>query len=171
MTVWQLGTKVGRPHRLSVATRTSLAIDALSIANLPPKSLGSARTRGLRALCRTSCQLTHSILARLQGPRNHSVFPVHPDRTFRGHEQMRKNWSQIFATVPDIEAVLVRCTSEGDTTWAEWEWRGTRADGTPFAMRGVTIKGVHQDRIAWVRLYMKQVQEGGAGVRQSLGGR
>ena len=102
----------------------------------------------------------------------HSEFPAHPDRTFRGHEQMRKNWSQIFGAVPDIEAALLRCASEGDTAWAEWEWTGTRADDTPFAMRGVTIQGVQQDRIAWVRLYMEPVQEGGGGadegVRQSL---
>jgi hypothetical protein len=43
-------------------------------------------------------------------------------------------------------------------------------------MRGVTVQGVRQDRIAWVRLYMEPVQEedgGGAdeGVRQSLAGR
>ena len=71
-----------------------------------------------------------------------------------------------------MEAVLLCCTSEGDTAWAEWEWTGTRADGTLFAMRGVTIQGVQQDRISWVRLYMEPVQEGGggadAGVRQSL---
>jgi ketosteroid isomerase-like protein len=108
-------------------------------------------------------------------PDYHSEFPVHPDRTFRGHEQMRKNWTQIFGTVPDIEAVLLRCTSVRDTAWAEWEWRDTRADGTPFAMRGVTIQAVRQDRIVWARLYMEPVQEGGAGadegVRQSLAGR
>ena len=76
----------------------------------------------------------------------HSEFPVHPDRTFRGPEQMRKNWTQVFGAVPDIEAELLRCTSEGDTVWAEWEWRGTRADGAPFAMRGTTIQGVKHAR-------------------------
>ena len=108
-------------------------------------------------------------------PDYHSEFPAHPDRTFRGHEQMRKNWSEIFGAVPDIEAALLRYASEGDTAWAEWEWTGTRSDGAPFAMRGVTVQGVRQDRIAWVRLYMEPVQEGGGGadegVRQSLAGR
>jgi ketosteroid isomerase-like protein len=107
-------------------------------------------------------------------PDYHSEFPVHPDRTFRGLEQMRKNWTQIFGAVPDIEAELLRCTLEGDTVWAEWEWRGTRADGAPFTMRGTTIQGVKHERIAWVRLYMEPVQEGGGcadeGVRQSLAG-
>lgn len=89
-----------------------------------------------------------------------SEFPVHSDRAFRGHDQMRKNWSRIFSTVPDIEAVLLHCISEGDTAWAEGERRGTRADGAPSAMRGVTIQGVNQDRITWARLYMEPVQEG-----------
>ncbi len=105
----------------------------------------------------------------------HSEFPVHPDRTFRGHEQMRKNWTQIFGAVPDIKAALLRCASEGDTVWAEWEWTGTRADGAPFAIRGTTIQGVRNGLISWVRLYMEPVQEGGGGadegVRQSLAGR
>ena len=74
-------------------------------------------------------------LAACFDPDYHSEFPAHPDRTFRGHEQMRKNWSQIFGAVPDIEAVLLRYVSEGDTAWAEWEWTGTRADGTPFTSR------------------------------------
>lgn len=92
-----------------------------------------------------------------------SDVPSHPDRAFRGHEQMRRNWSGIFAAVPDIEATLVRSASEGDTAWAEWEWTGMRTDGAPFAMRGVTIQGVRQGRISWSRLYMEPVIEGGAG--------
>jgi ketosteroid isomerase-like protein len=89
-----------------------------------------------------------------------SVFPAHPDRAFRGHGQMRRNWAQIFGMVPDLEAELLRSAVEGDTAWAEWEWRGTRADGAPFVMRGVTIQGVRAGRIAWARLYMELVREG-----------
>ncbi len=99
-------------------------------------------------------------LAACFAPDYRSEFPVHPDRAFRGHEQMRKNWSQIFGAVPDIEAMLLRCTSDRDTAWAEWEWRGARADGTPFVMRGVTIQGIQRTQIAWVRLYMEPVHEG-----------
>jgi ketosteroid isomerase-like protein len=135
----------------------------------------SSPTAVLERLQRAINQHDLDALAACFEPDYHSEFPVHPNRTFRGDEQMRKNWTQIFGAVPDIEAVLLRCTSEGDTAWAQWEWKGTRADGTPFAMRGVTIQAVQQDRIAWVRLYMEPVQEGGAGadagVRQSLAGR
>ena len=34
--------------------------------------------------------------------------PAHPARSFRGRDQVRKNWAQIFAGVPDIETVPLR---------------------------------------------------------------
>ena len=43
--------------------------------------------------------------------------PVHPARSFRGREQVRKNWAQIFAAVPDLEADMVGCVSQGNTVW------------------------------------------------------
>ncbi len=103
-----------------------------------------------------------------------SEFPAHPDRTFRGHEQMRRNWAQIFGGVPDLAATLLACTVAGETAWAEWDWRGTRRDGAPFAMRGVTIQGIAGGRIAWVRLYMEPVEAVGVGsdaaVRRDVAG-
>jgi ketosteroid isomerase-like protein len=86
--------------------------------------------------------------------------PVHPDRAFNGQDQMRKNWAQIFGAVSDVEARLLRIGVEAETVWAEWDWRGTRRDGAAFAMRGVTIQGIQQDQITWVRLYMEAVQAG-----------
>ncbi len=113
-------------------------------------------------------------LAACFDPDYRSEFPAHPDRAFRGHAQMRKNWTQIFGALPDIESVLLGCVAQGDTVWAEWEWRGTRPDGVRQMMRGVTVQGVQRDRIAWVRMYMEPVQEGGAGsdaaVRQTVTG-
>jgi ketosteroid isomerase-like protein len=112
-------------------------------------------------------------LATCFAPDYDSTFPAHPDRGFSGHEQMRRNWAQIFAAVPDIEAWLLRWAAVGDTLWAEWDWHGTRADGAPFAMRGVTIQGVSSGRIIWARLYMEPVQQGAgpdAAVRQTLTG-
>src|SRR5690349_10156603 len=64
-----------------------------------------------------------------------SIFPAHPDRAFQGPTQVRKNWSQIFGALPNLEAVLLHSAVAGDTVWSEWEWRGTHADGTPFLMR------------------------------------
>lgn len=100
-------------------------------------------------------------MARCFAPDYRSEFPAHPNRAFRGHEQMRRNWSQIFRAVPDIEATVMAQSVTGDTVWTEWEWRGTGPGGSPHCMRGVTVQGVQEDRIAWVRLYMEPVQTDG----------
>src|SRR5205085_8267529 len=41
-----------------------------------------------------------------------SVQPAHPDRAFRGREQVRANWSEVFAGVPDLRAGLARASPE-----------------------------------------------------------
>jgi ketosteroid isomerase-like protein len=86
-------------------------------------------------------------------------WPAHPQRGFRGNEQVRRNWSQIFAGVPDLHARLPRMAVDGDTVWTEWEMSGTRRDGAPHLMRGVSIFGVSQGRLAWVRFYLEPVEE------------
>ena len=90
--------------------------------------------------------------------------PVHPARGFTGRAQVRKNWAQIFGGVPDLRAELVRSISDDDTAWAEWDWSGTRVDGTPHRLRGVTILGIRGDRAAWVRFYMEPVEQGGPSI-------
>lgn len=45
--------------------------------------------------------------------------------------------------------------------WAEWRWSGTRADAPPLDMRGVTLFGVEDGRIAWGRLYLEEVEAAG----------
>jgi len=85
--------------------------------------------------------------------------PVHPPRGFRGCEQVRANWSQIFAAVPDIEASVLRRSLDGDTVWTEWDISGNRADATPFLMRGVVIFRVSSDRIQSARFYLEPVED------------
>ena len=92
-----------------------------------------------------------------------SDFPAHPDRAFIGRTQMRKNWSQIFAAVPDIQAQLIRSAVDGETIWNEWEWKGTRPDHKEFLQRGVTIQGIAAGRIQWARLYLEIVEVDGQG--------
>ena len=41
--------------------------------------------------------------------------PVHPARGFRGRDQVRRNWTQILAAVPDIEATVVQADQVGRT--------------------------------------------------------
>jgi len=89
----------------------------------------------------------------------HSEQPAHPQRTFLGRDQVRKNWSEVFSSVPDFEADLLRRVVVGDTEWSEWHWRGTQAGGTTLNMRGVIILGIGDGRIKWGRLYMEQIEQ------------
>jgi ketosteroid isomerase-like protein len=81
--------------------------------------------------------------------------PNHPDRAFRGREQVRKNWAAIFESMPDLRLELRGTAVDGETAWTEWHWTGTQRDGAPFDWHGVLILGVYQDVIGWARLYME----------------
>lgn len=83
--------------------------------------------------------------------------PAHPARGFRGREQVRRNWQQIFAAVPDIEATVLRSDEIGDRVWSEWEMRGTRGDGAEHLLRGVIIFTVAGERASAVRFYLEPV--------------
>ena len=85
--------------------------------------------------------------------------PAHPQRSFRGNQQVRRNWTQIFAGVPDLRARVPHAVVDGDTVWTEWDISGTRRDGGAFLMRGVSIFGVTEDRLASVRFYLEPVEE------------
>ena len=97
-----------------------------------------------------------------------SETPAHPQRTFRGVAQVRRNWGQIFAGVPDLQADLLDAVVEGDTIWSEWDWHGTRPDGSPHRMRGVTIQRVRDSRAVSVRFYMEPVDEGGPAADEAV---
>ncbi|MBI1379261.1 MAG: DUF4440 domain-containing protein [Frankiales bacterium] len=101
--------------------------------------------------------------------------PVHPERGFTGADQVRRNWTQIFAAVPDVHAEVIRSAVDGDTVWAEMEHRGTRPDGSPHLMRGVLVLGVPDTRATWARFYLEPVVAGGPGidevVRTTVAGR
>jgi ketosteroid isomerase-like protein len=87
--------------------------------------------------------------------------PAHPQRGFTGREQVRRNWEQIFAAIPDLSTEVLRSAVDGDTVWTEWEHRGTRPDGSRHLMRGVVIFGVADGLADWARFYLEPVQEGG----------
>ena len=97
-----------------------------------------------------------------------SQTPAHPQRTFRGSDQVRRNWEQIFAGVPDLQADLLDAVVEGDTVWSEWDWHGTRRDGSAHRMRGVTIQRVKDSRAVSVRFYMEPVEEGGSAAGEAV---
>jgi ketosteroid isomerase-like protein len=90
--------------------------------------------------------------------------PAHPDRSFKGREQVRQNWSAVFEGVRDFRSELVGTSATRESEWSEWRWRGTHADGTVLDRAGVIVCGVRDGRLAWARLYVEPVEQGGAGI-------
>ena len=88
-----------------------------------------------------------------------NVTPAHPQRGFGGSQQVRRNWSQLFAGVPDLRAQLLGSAVDGDRVWTEWDISGTRRDGAPFGMRGVVIFGVTGDAISSARFFLEPVEQ------------
>jgi ketosteroid isomerase-like protein len=90
--------------------------------------------------------------------------PVHPGRAFSGRGQVLENWSSVFAGVRDFRAELLASCHDGDVEWGEVDWRGHHTDGSSFAMRGVIIASIRDDRIAAARLYVEPVENSGADI-------
>lgn len=101
-------------------------------------------------------------------PGYESEQPAHPDRAFSGRDQVHTNWSSIFRDVPELRGELLRTSSSDDEEWSEWRIHGTRRDGSPMEMRGVIINGIRDGRIAWGRLYLELVEDGGAGITRAV---
>ncbi len=85
--------------------------------------------------------------------------PVHPPRGFRGNQQVRTNWAQIFGSVPDIRARIIDSNVDGHQVWTEWDISGTRVDGAQFLMRGVVIFRLAAGAIASARFYLEPVED------------
>ena len=85
--------------------------------------------------------------------------PAHPDRAFVGREQVRTNWTAIFAGAPDFSAELLGSTRDGDTVWTEWEMSGERVDGARHSMRGVVVFTVRAGLASAARFYLEPVDE------------
>ncbi len=106
--------------------------------------------------------------------------PGHPARGFHGNEQVRRNWTQIFAAVPDLTAEIAGLAEatgpDGENlVWTEWQMSGSRSDGSAHLMRGVIIFTVSQTQITAARFYLEPVDTGNnsvdAAVASQLAGR
>ena len=80
--------------------------------------------------------------------------PFHPERAFTGQAGVRKNWSFLFATIPDMQVDILNEVAEGDTVWAELRFHGRQTDGKEHETRAVSIQGISAGQIIWTRLYI-----------------
>ena len=94
--------------------------------------------------------------------------PAHPAQGFIGRDQVRRNWEQIFAVMPDLTARVLRSCCDGEVVWSEWQMTGSRPDGSTMQMAGVILFGARDGRFSWARFYLEPVQSGGLDVNQAL---
>ena len=94
--------------------------------------------------------------------------PAHPGRAFVGRAQMLANWEAMLAGIPDFCAEICRSVQDGDTTWTEWRWSGTRSDGQAFETRGVTLFEVTDGQVVAGRLYLEDVERDVVGIEQAV---
>ena len=95
--------------------------------------------------------------------------PVHPARSFTGSAQVRKNWTALFAGLPDLTlTVHDAATGPDGKLWMEWSNRGTRPDGSVQRAAGVAIFTLRNDRIAAAQFYLEPVDHDSADVNQAV---
>jgi predicted SnoaL-like aldol condensation-catalyzing enzyme len=84
--------------------------------------------------------------------------PMHPERGFTGNEQVRQNYTDIFARMPDLRAEVLRWIGDGDEIWSEWEMTGSGPGGSTATLRGVVIADAPgSGPIAHTRFYIEPV--------------
>jgi ketosteroid isomerase-like protein len=94
--------------------------------------------------------------------------PAHPQRSFAGRDQVRRNWEQILTGVPDITAQVLANAVDGDTVWSEWQMTGTRLDGASHEMRGVIIFDVAGEHVRAARFYLEPLERGSGTVDDAV---
>lgn len=95
--------------------------------------------------------------------------PVHPARSFTGSAQVRKNWTALFAGLPDLTlTVHDAATGPDGKVWMEWSNRGTRPDGFVQQAAGVAIFTLRDDKIAAAQFYLEPVDQDSGDVNQAV---
>ena len=94
--------------------------------------------------------------------------PLFPARTFQGIDQVRANWGAVLSAIPDFHAEILRSAVDGDEVFVEVHWTGTKANGDALDERGVLVMGMRDDKIAWGRLYVDEVEQEGADIDETV---
>lgn len=99
--------------------------------------------------------------------------PVHPARDFVGTDQVRRNWTGLFAGVPDLRASVHRVVADGERVWVEVSMAGTRRDGQPVHLTGIQVFTVREGLVRGCRFYLEPVEPAGldadGAIHQSAG--
>lgn len=80
-------------------------------------------------------------------------WPAHPARSFRGADQVRRNWGAVLEQFPDVAMTLTAYVEAGDEVWGEWHYECSAGD----EQRGVIVMTVRDGLICRSRFYMEPV--------------
>ena len=95
--------------------------------------------------------------------------PRHPGAKISSREDVRTNWSEVIADVPDLRIDVPAAVEDGNTIWSEWRAYGTSRSGSTLELRGVIIFGIQDDQVAWSRMYMEPVEQDGSTLNELMG--
>jgi ketosteroid isomerase-like protein len=95
--------------------------------------------------------------------------PRHPGAKISSREDVRANWSEVIADVPDLRVEVPAAVQDGDRIWSEWRAYGTSLSGSALELRGVIIFGVQDGQVAWSRMYMEPVEQEGLTLSELMG--
>lgn len=98
------------------------------------------------------------------------TMPCHPARDFVGTDQVKRNWTGMFAAVPDLTVEVLRVAVRDDVVWSEWEMTGTRVDGATHLLRGVIVFDVDvpAGRARAARFFVEPVDRGGMDADEAI---
>ena len=82
--------------------------------------------------------------------------PNQEGTAYRGREEVRRGFSEVFATFPDAQWEEGRHLVCGDRGLSEWVFRGTRTDGTRVEVNGMDVFTFRDGKIAVKDSFRKQ---------------
>jgi ketosteroid isomerase-like protein len=86
--------------------------------------------------------------------------PRHPGAKISSRGDVRANWAEVIADVPDLRVDVPAAIQDGDKIWSEWRAYGTSRSGAMLELRGVIIFGIEDGLVAWSRMYLEPVEQG-----------
>ena len=95
--------------------------------------------------------------------------PRHPGSPMSSRADVRTNWEEVIADVPDLRVEVPSAVEDGNTIWSEWRAYGTARSGATLEIRGVIIFGVQAGQVAWSRMYMEPVEQEGRSIAELAG--
>jgi ketosteroid isomerase-like protein len=95
--------------------------------------------------------------------------PRHPGARISTRADVRRNWEEVVADVPDLRVEVPAAVESGTTIWSEWRAYGTARSGATLELRGVIIFGVQEGQVAWSRMYLEPVEQEGLSLSELAG--